>query len=70
MTLSNPRQLQVTREKLDLLECKIAEIRKKSSGDRHSEELTLRSLRQLANQLKEEIVRCEATSILSDNSCS
>ncbi len=70
MTLSSPRQLQATREKLDLLERRIAEIREKSGGDRHSEELTLRSLKRLANQLKEEIVRCETTSLSSDNSTS
>ena len=66
MTLNNPRQLQATREKLDLLERRISEIRESPSGDQHNGELTLRSLKRLANQLKEEIMRCEAASLPSD----
>ena len=68
MTLDNPRQLQATREKLDLLERKIAEIRRSPGGNKHAEELTVRSLRRLSNQLKEEIARCEAASLHSDDS--
>ncbi len=70
MTLSDPRQLQASREKLDLLERKIAEIRESPVGTRHSEQLTLRSLKRLANQLKEEIARCQTASPSSDDASS
>lgn len=70
MTLSNPKQLQATREKLELLERRIAEIREEPDRRGPNDELTVRSLKRLANQLKEEIVRCETRSLSADNSSS
>ena len=63
MTLENTRQLEATREKLRLLEERVAAIRNSPTKDKHSEELTLRSLKRLINQLKEEIARFEAKSL-------
>jgi hypothetical protein len=60
MTLSGQRQLELTREKLRLLEKTFEETQRDSTGTAHTRELTLRSLRQLINQLKEEIARHEA----------
>lgn len=70
MTLSDPRQLQATREKLQLLERRIAEIREKPERQGPNDELTVRSLKRLANQLREEIARCEAASLSSDRRAS
>jgi hypothetical protein len=50
----------VTREKLRILEQTYEETRSEPSGDTHSRELTLRSLKSLINQLKEELVRHES----------
>ncbi len=68
MTLSNPRQLETTRQKLELLEQQIAAMREEPGSDPHARELTLRSLKRLANQLKEEIARCEAMHLSADSS--
>ena len=62
MTLQNARQLEVTREKLRLLEERVEAIRHAPTGDEHTKELTLRSLKRLVNQLKEEIALFEAKS--------
>jgi hypothetical protein len=59
MTLNHERRLEVTREKLRLLERTYEEVTGDSSGTAHTRELTLRSLKGLINQLKEEIVRHE-----------
>lgn len=60
MNLQNATELKTTREKLRLLEERYDAVRRESpSGDR-VQELTLQSLRQLINQLKEEITRFEA----------
>lgn len=58
--LENARQLEVTREKLRLLEERVAAIRDAPTGNQHTKDLTLRSLKRLMNQLKEEIARFEA----------
>ncbi len=60
MILNDARQLEVTREKLRLLEHTFEETKGDLSGTAHTRELTLRSLRGLINQLKEEIARHEA----------
>jgi hypothetical protein len=60
MTPDNDRRLEVTREKLRLLEQTFDEVKSDTSGTAHARELTLRSLKGLINQLKEEILRHEA----------
>jgi hypothetical protein len=63
MNLRNMRELEATREKLRLLEEQYQAARTRSGADEHVRELTLRSLKKLINQLKEEIARfeCHAT---------
>jgi hypothetical protein len=60
MSLQSTRELEVTREKLQELEQLYARTLADSSQRGYSRELTLRSLRRSANQLKEEIARFEA----------
>jgi len=60
MNLRNQRELEVTREKLRMLEEEYEAARDRPFPNEHVRELTLRSLKKLINQLKEEIVRCEA----------
>jgi len=60
MTLLNARQSQVSAEKLQLLEERYAAIRAAATGDEHTRDITLRSLKRLINQLREEIARFEA----------
>lgn len=55
------QQLELTREKLRILERTYAETLDDVSCSAHTRELTLRSLKGLINQLKEEIVRHEAS---------
>jgi hypothetical protein len=56
----NPQQeLETTRDKLRLLERTYEESKHDFSGTAHTRELTLRSLKQLINQLREEIARQE-----------
>jgi len=62
MNLQNTRQLQNTRVKLGMLEEQYETARTDSDIAEHVRELTLRSLKRLINQLKEEIVRFEARS--------
>jgi hypothetical protein len=59
MMLENKRQLDVTREKLRLLEEHYESVRQEPAEDAHLHALTLRSLKQILNQLKEEIARFE-----------
>ena len=59
MKLRNSRELEATREKLRLLEEQYEAARTRSSTNEHVRELTLRSLKKLVNQLKEEIARFE-----------
>ena len=63
MILQNARQVEVTRKKLQLLEEHYEKMRNGPAEDEHVRELTLRSLRQFINQLKEDIARfeCHAT---------
>ena len=60
MELRDERQLQNTREKLRILEDRYEAVRKDPAGGARAQELTLRSLKRLINQLKEEIARFEA----------
>lgn len=60
MNLQGKRELDVTRQKLRMLEEQYEATRNKPGGDEHVRELTLQSLKKLIHQLKEEIVRCES----------
>jgi hypothetical protein len=60
MMINNERRLELTREKLRVLEQTFDEVKSDSSGTPHTRELSLRSLKGLINQLKEEIARHEA----------
>ena len=59
MTLESPLELEVTREKLTMLEQRCREIRA-STPLSYTQKLSLRSLNRLANQLKEQIARYES----------
>lgn len=60
MTLQSTREVEVTREKLRMLQDRYDAVQRKRSGDAHIRELTLRSLKRLINQLTEEITRFES----------
>lgn len=60
MTLRSFRELKATREKLRLLEERYQASQRETGGDEHVRELSMRSLKRLINQLKEEIARSEA----------
>ncbi|MCO6458426.1 MAG: hypothetical protein J5I93_24240 [Pirellulaceae bacterium] len=60
MSLQSQRELEVTREKLRLLESRYEANRQDSGSDEHVTELSTRSLKRLINQLKEEIARFES----------
>lgn len=57
MNNRNDQELGVTREKLRLLEDRVAALARETDGDAHVRELTLRSLKSMINQLREEIAR-------------
>jgi flagellar biosynthesis chaperone FliJ len=63
MMLETRRQVEATRRKLALLEEQYERTRRDAEEDEHLRELTLRSLKQFINQLKEEIAvfECHAT---------
>ena len=60
MVLQNDRELANTREKLRLLEESYEEARLDNTADQELREAEMESLKQLINQLKEEISRYEA----------
>ena len=60
MSLNSQIELELTRQKLQLLEEGYEAARLNQTGTAHSQELELRSLRQLINQLKEKIARFES----------
>jgi hypothetical protein len=60
MELKDERELEVTREKLRSLEARYQSVREDPGDDAHVQELTLRSLRRMINQMKEEIARYES----------
>jgi hypothetical protein len=57
MNANEQMRIDVTRDKLRLLEKTYAQAELDHTGTAHTRELTLRSLKQLINQLKEEIAR-------------
>lgn len=64
MSLTSLSELEPTRAKLRLLEESYQAARLDTSGTAHTREIELRSLRQLINQLKEEIARFESYEVL------
>jgi hypothetical protein len=63
MSINNEQELEVTREKLRLLEKRVAALGQESADDAHIRELTLRSLKSLMNQFREEIARYTAGTV-------
>ncbi len=62
MDLKDEREVEVTREKLRLLESRHDALRREPATDAHIRELTLRSLKRMINQMKEEVVRFQSRS--------
>lgn len=60
MNLRNRRELDTTRQKLELLQRRYAEMQTETPTDRHVHELSMQSVRSMINQLAEEIGRFEA----------
>ena len=63
MSLQSQRELETAREKLRLLEERYL-ANQREDGDAHVLELSMRSLKRLINQLREEIARFESRSSL------
>ena len=61
MTLQSDRELEVTRAKLQQLEQQVAKL-KSQEPLTHAAEVSIQSIMQLVNQLKEEIARYECKS--------
>jgi hypothetical protein len=59
MELKDEREAEVTREKLRSLEARYQSVSQDPADDAHIQELTLRSLKRMINQMKEEIARYE-----------
>lgn len=57
MSVQSKHKLEATREKLRLLEERYEANKVEQGGDEHVRALSMRSLKQLINQLKEEIAR-------------
>ena len=68
MSLQSHRELEVTREKLRLLEERYEANKREQGGDQHVREISMRSLKRLINQLKEEIARFESRGSLTTKS--
>jgi hypothetical protein len=62
MSLQSHRELEATCEKLRMLEERYEANKRETSGEEHVRELSMRSLKQLINQLKEEIARFKSRS--------
>jgi hypothetical protein len=60
MELKDDREVEVTRQKLQMLEQHYEERRRQSSDNPRLRELSLRSIKRMINQMKEEILRFEA----------
>lgn len=60
MTLQTHRELEAARKKLQMLEQRYEANGREQGGDEHVRGLSMRSLRRLINQLKEEIARFES----------
>lgn len=67
MSLQSQRELEMTREKLRLLEERYEASKREQDGDEHVRELSTTSLKRLINQLKEEIAFFESRSSLRTN---
>ena len=65
MRLQSWRELEVTREKLRLLEERYKVILDRPCDNEHVRELTLHSLKRIINQMKEEIAVFESHAIPS-----
>ena len=60
MELKDEREAEVTREKLRSLEARYQSVSQDPGDDAHIQEPTLRSLKRMINQMKEEIARYES----------
>lgn len=60
MSIQNQFELENTRRKIALLEKRHSELTADETEDKRVRELTLRSLKKMINQMKEEIVRFQA----------
>jgi hypothetical protein len=60
MSIQSKRQLENTRAKLKLLEDRLRDLDREPVANVRTRELTKQSLKKLANQMKEEILRFEA----------
>jgi hypothetical protein len=60
MNIESQRQLENSRAKLKLLEDRLVELDQEPALNPQTRELTKKSLKKLANQLKEEIIRFES----------
>ncbi len=60
MTIQNEHELDTTRQKLTALEQQLVEAKVRLNAGTPLSEWTLRSLRKLIQQLREEIIRFEA----------
>lgn len=67
MNLQSHRELEATREKLRLLEERYEANKRELGGDEYVRQLSMRSLKGLINQLKEEIARFESRTSLRTN---
>jgi hypothetical protein len=67
MKLQSHRELEATRAKLRLLEERYEANQREAAGDDYVGELSMRSLKRLINQLKEEIARFESRSSQTTN---
>jgi hypothetical protein len=67
MSLQSKRELDVTREKLRLLEQRYKEIVERPCEDEYVRDLTLQSFKRIINQMKEEIAvfECHASPMLT-----
>ena len=60
MELMDEREVEITREKLQSLKARYRAISQDMGEDAHVQELTLRSLKRMMNQMIEEIARFES----------
>ena len=65
MELKDDLEVTVTREKLQSLEARYEAVRQDTASNAHVQELTLRSLKRMINQMKEEIIRFESRATVS-----
>jgi hypothetical protein len=67
MDLKNEHEVGATRENLRSLEARYAAVKQDPGADAHIQELTLRSLKRVINQLTEEIIRFESRESVQTN---